>query len=236
MEKKCFKGVLRGFLWMAAWAVAGYLLLVLVYCLPVDRMQTHLESCVDAFRNGPTTLLKDDTAMWIDYLTDSTILAEAVYDGEESPWNQAAAVYSSAVPEEGEENWTYKKVQASLEDEQQGLAYPRYWHGFLVYLKPLLSVFDYKDILTLNMLAQLLLMLYIAQLFVKQNGGGVRPFAPGGGRFRYADAARYGPLPAIYALLLCHGDRLHRPAPMAGMGRTPHGAVLPDNRHGDELF
>ena len=172
MEKKCFKGVLRGFLWMAAWAVAGYLLLVLVYCLPVDRMQTHLESCVDAFRNGPTTLLKDDTAMWIDYLTDSTILAEAVYDGEESPWNQAAAVYSSAVPEEGEENWTYKKVQASLEDEQQGLAYPRYWHGFLVYLKPLLSVFDYKDILTLNMLAQLLLMLYIAQLFVKQNGGG----------------------------------------------------------------
>jgi len=38
-----------------------------------------------------------------------------------------------------------------------------------VYLKPLLFLFDYKDILTLNMLAELLLMLWIVQLLVQRN-------------------------------------------------------------------
>lgn len=171
MAKKQPSGWLQGLILLLAGAVVGYLLLVLVYCLPVERMQQHLESCVDAFADGPTTLLKDDTGMWVDYLTDSMILAEAVYKGEESPWNQAAAVYSNAINAEGEEAWTLRKVKAALEEEQNGAAYARYWHGNLVYLKPLLFVFDYKDILTLNMLAQLLLMLWIAQLLLKRNRG-----------------------------------------------------------------
>lgn len=171
MEKVRLKGVARGVLWMVLWAVIGYLLLVLAYCLPVDRMQKHLESSLDAFQDGPTTLLKDDTAMWIDYLTDSMILAEAVYDGEESAWNQAAAVYSNNTPADGEGSWTYRKMQAALENDQSGPGYPRYWHGNLVYLKPLLFVFDYKDILTLNMLLQLALMFWIVSLLGKQNGG-----------------------------------------------------------------
>ena len=55
---------------------------------------------MDAFAQGAVSLVKDDTGMWVDYLTDSVILAEAVYNGEESLWEQAAAVYSSG-PEEG---------------------------------------------------------------------------------------------------------------------------------------
>lgn len=172
MGKVRCNGLLRGLLWMILWALIGYLLLVLVYCLPIERIQKHLESCVDAFADGSTTLLKDDTAMWIDYLTDSTILAEVAYKGEESPWEQAAAVYSNAIPAEGEEPWTYRKVQAALEEEQTGAAYPRYWHGNLVYLKPLLFLFDYKDTLTLNMLLQLGLMFGIISLLGKQSGGG----------------------------------------------------------------
>lgn len=171
MAKKQPAGWIQGCILLLAAAVVGYLLLVLVYCLPVERMQTHLESCLDAFSEGSKTLLKDDTGMWVDYLTDSMILSEAVYKGDESPWNQAAAVYSNAVDAEGEQPWTLRKMQAALEEKQSGAAYSRYWHGNLVYLKPLLFFFDYKDILTLNMLAQLLLMLWIAQLMVKRNLG-----------------------------------------------------------------
>ena len=58
---------------------------------------------MDAFAQGAVSLVKDDTGMWVDYLTDSVILAEAVYNGEESLWEQAAAVYSSG-PEEGEKH------------------------------------------------------------------------------------------------------------------------------------
>lgn len=169
MAKKQLAGWLQGLILLLAGAVVGYLLLVLVYCLPVERMQRHLESCVDAFAEGPITLVKDDTGMWVDYLTDSMILAEAVYQGDESPWNQAAAVYSSAIDAEGEEAWTLRLIQAALQEEQTGAAYARYWHGNLIFLKPLLLFFDYKDILTLNMLAELLMMLWIAQLLVQRN-------------------------------------------------------------------
>lgn len=169
MAKKRLPGWLQGLILLLAGAVVGYLLLVLVYCLPVGRMQQHLESCVDAFAQGPITLVKDDTGMWVDYLTDATILSEAVYNGEESPWNQAAAVYNAAIPAEGDHPWAFRKMQAALEEEQSGAAYPRYWHGNLLFLKPLLVVFDYKDILTLNMLGELFLMLWMAQLLVQRN-------------------------------------------------------------------
>lgn len=171
MAKKQPAGWIQSGILLLAAAIIGYLLLVLVYCLPVERMQTHLESAQNAFSDGSKTLLKDDTGMWVDYLTDSTILSEAVYKGNESPWNKAASVYSNAIDSTGEQPWPLRKIQAALEEKQNGAAYSRYWHGYLVYLKPLLFIFDYKDILTLNMLAQLLLMLWIAQLLVKRNLG-----------------------------------------------------------------
>ena len=155
MKAAYAKKWLLGVVWLLAGALAGYLLLVLVYCLPVQRMQKHLESCVDAFADGAAALVKDDTGTWVDYLTDSLILAQAVYRGEESPWEQAAASYSNAINAEGEQPWAYRKIQAALEEQQVGAPYARYWHGNLVYLKPLLFVLDYKDILALNMLAQL---------------------------------------------------------------------------------
>lgn len=169
MEKIRPQGVLRAVLWLLFWAIVGYFLLVLVYCLPVDRMQKHLESSVDTFKGGSTALIKDDSGTWLDYLTDSTILSEAIYKGEQSPFEQAAAVYSNSTAEKRDQNWPYQKLCAAMEQSENYAGYARYWHGYLLYIKPLLVVFDYKDILTLNMLVQLFLMLWIAQLLVQRN-------------------------------------------------------------------
>ena len=177
MKAAYAKKWLLGVAWLLAGALAGYLLLVLVYCLPVQRMQKHLESCVDAFADGAAALVKDDTGTWVDYLTDSLILAQAVYRGEESPWEQAAASYSNAINAEGEQPWAYRKIQAALEEQQVGAPYARYWHGNLVYLKPLLFVLDYKDILALNMLAQRGLALWIAQLLARRGLAHLLPAA-----------------------------------------------------------
>lgn len=154
---------------MLLWGIAGYMLLVFVYCIPVDRMKTHLESTVESFQGGSKTLVKDDTGMWLDYLTDSTILAEAIFKGDQNPFEQAAAVYSDTPDVPRSQNWPYEKLSAAMEEGGTFSAYARYWHGFLLYLKPLLFAFDYKDILTLNMLGQLLMVLWIAQLLVKRN-------------------------------------------------------------------
>lgn len=169
MNKVRFKELLGALLWFVLWAVVGYFLLVLVFCLPVERMQKHLESSVETFQGGSKALIKDDAGTWLDYLTDSTILSEAIYKGNEGPLEQAAAVYSNVPTGENDQNWPYRKLCSAMEHSENYAEYARYWHGYLLYIKPLLYIFDYKDILTLNMLLQLFLMLWIAQLLVQKN-------------------------------------------------------------------
>ena len=47
--------------------------------------------------------------------------------------------------------------------------YTRYWHGYMVWLKPLLLLMDYADIRMLNMMLQLLLLLLLAKTLVEKH-------------------------------------------------------------------
>lgn len=160
---KCKVGITV--IWLLLGAVLGYLFLVIAFCLPTNRMRSHLESTPDVFYNGSVALVKDDLATHLDYLTEVTILSEAIYDGNESPFVKAAAIYS-VLPPEGDENWSYRKLISSLSatNESAHGPYDRYWQGQLAILRPLLLLLDYKDILRLNTLVQLFLMLWIAYL------------------------------------------------------------------------
>lgn len=160
---KCKVGITV--IWLLLGAVLGYLFLVIAFCLPTNRMRSHLESTPDVFYNGSVALVKDDLATHLDYLTEATILSEAIYDGNESPFVKAAAIYS-VLPPEGDENWSYRKLISSLSatNESAHGPYDRYWQGQLAILRPLLLLLDYKDILRLNTLVQLFLMLWIAHL------------------------------------------------------------------------
>lgn len=129
-------------------------------------MRSHLESTPDTFSNGSIILVKDDSSTHLDYLTEATILSEAIYDGDESAFTKAAAIYSVIVPSNGTPSWSYAKLTAAVfsdSDAPHG-AYARYWQGQNAVLRPLLMLLDYKDILRLNMLVQLGLMLGIAYL------------------------------------------------------------------------
>ena len=42
--------------------------------------------------------------------------------------------------------------------------YPRYWHGYLAVIKPILLLFDYSDIRVFNMIIQGVLLIYIVTL------------------------------------------------------------------------
>lgn len=160
-------------LWLLGWAAVGYLLLVLAFSLPTARMRSHLESMVDTFSNGSIVLVKDDMSTHLDYLTEATILSEAIYDGSESAFIKAAAIYSVTTPSNESRNYSYDKLTAALSsdgDAPRG-AYDRYWQGQNAVLRPLLLLLDYKDILRLNMLVQLGLMLCIAYLLARRQLG-----------------------------------------------------------------
>lgn len=159
--------------WLIGWAAIGYLLLVVAFSLPTARMRSHLESTPDTFSNGSVVLVKDDTSTHLDYLTEATILSEAIYDGDESAFTKAAAIYSIIPPSDETLNWSYAKLTAALSSNRDTAygAYDRYWQGQNAILRPLLLLFDYKDILRLNMLVQLGLMLWIAYLLPRRQLG-----------------------------------------------------------------
>lgn len=157
-----------GAIWLALWACIGYFLLVLVYCLPVEPMKNHLKNTYKFFSQEGISLIQDNEGMFIDYFTDALMASEAVYDGNQSPWEKAAAVYSNSINDDGEGTLAFQVVKAAIEGSSKFGSYERYWHGNLLYLKPLLYMFEYKDILVLNMLAQLLLMFWIVKLLIQR--------------------------------------------------------------------
>ena len=133
--------------WLLAWSIIGYLLLVLAYSLPVGRMKDHLRSEESTFTDGYYMLVRNDTSTQVDNITDSIILAEAVYDGPENPWQKAAAAFYASPQENEEHSESYLRIQAAVEDTGPYTQYARYWHGYLVWLKPLLLLMDYADLL-----------------------------------------------------------------------------------------
>lgn len=55
-----------------------------------------------------------------------------------------------------------KALDADISNEEAGISiYPRYWHGFLVYLKPLLTFFGIPGIRVINFILQFILMVTV---------------------------------------------------------------------------
>ena len=171
--------------------LTGILLLCLVYTLPTDSMQKHVLSDVELLqREGNYSVFWDGTfvrmhpgninvrtfflnnrGMARDNLTDAIMLGNAVYEGEnKSILEKALGVYRYV----DESEMPISSLQMVLDKENAGggeeVSYPRYWHGYLVILKPLLCVLTYSQIRILNILLQgVLLILLSIKLSKKTN-------------------------------------------------------------------
>lgn len=148
--------------------IIGTLLLMLVYLLPTDIMYKNLKSS--------SALIHQETSYFNAYpnlrntvqdnYTDALELSKAVYDGTESVIDKAMYAYG---------HQTVSDPFASLQDEMNtGIkggrgGYTRYWHGYLLVLKPLLLIFNYNEIRYFNALFQLGLMVIVCLLLYKNN-------------------------------------------------------------------
>ena len=66
----------------------------------------------------------------------------------------------------------YANDVAVKEPMRYEMTYPRYWHGYLVVLKPLLLFFNVSEIRLLNLLVQTALFFWMLWLILKRYGGG----------------------------------------------------------------
>lgn len=152
---------------LIAAALAGTLLLFAVYQLPVNRIDANVSKSAH-------TLADEDMCpsvfeWWtskIDNYTDSIMLLEAASDIETSPLADAMNVPRGCIDElEPYDTIVSHYVDGTAYTETY--QYPRYWHGYLIFLKPLLEVFDYSTIRIINGIVQAVTVLLTCFLLFK---------------------------------------------------------------------
>lgn len=159
LMKKSSRTILHLILILVCSVAAGYLLLVAVYCIPQSRLFLNLANSVAAIQKDDADLSEVITGYpgsRLDVFTDGAMLNTALHTNDDGPFKRAIACYQykykDRSPAQGFTDFFIPK------DPDGELLYIRYWHGFLVVLKPLLLFFNYSDIRMLNHMGQMLLV------------------------------------------------------------------------------
>ena len=127
----------------------GTIALIVVYHIPTDTIYRHLQKDRDIFqKEGNYWSWANKSPTKLDGFTDSIMLMNAAYPVDSVP-TSAMAVFKWHG--KGSPAQTFVKALNDKNDESLGkTSYYRYWHGYLVYLKPILFISSYHDFRMLN--------------------------------------------------------------------------------------
>jgi len=148
--------------------VTGFVLLMAVYCIPVTGVKDSRQTA-EIFRHEgdrPSVILSLRGSTCDNY-TDALMIAEAIFDDPQiSPLDKAIYVYRRA----NSESATRDLADALEGGEMQWvIPYARYWHGFLVFLRPMVLLFGYADMRMLMCSIQMLAFAAIIAALVRKN-------------------------------------------------------------------
>jgi len=157
-------------------AVIGISLMTMAYCLPTGVMIENLKESVWTLNSEGDYPIVNHLYPGTqgDNYTDALMLSQAIfYDQSKSPLDKAIHVYREE----------YMVSQArSLSMILEGyagntLSYARYWHGAMVWLRPLLLFFCYEDIRALCAFMQVILCaIILCRLVQKEKTVLIAPF------------------------------------------------------------
>lgn len=157
-------------------ALLGMVLLWVVYLLPTEEMVKN----VIASEN--TLKAQEDTEYFktfqfskvYDTHTNMIMLHEIIYSNYENALQAAMLAPTIDWREKLDE---YEQIETLIEYARTGVydgddykTYARYWHGYLVVLKPLFMFFELQEIYQLNAGSQILLMVLVFYLMRKRLG------------------------------------------------------------------
>lgn len=172
--KKILLGICRHLLILMAGALLGLFALFLVYCIPTDRMQLHIWQSMELIESefASDRLLESCPATMTGNFTDCLMLEHTIYKSStHSLLEQMLYMYRG---ESGEgEGWA---PGFSLSDylnnlpQEREVEYARYWHGYLVFLKPLFCFMTLPAWRMLSAALQMLLAGLVAMLCARRGG------------------------------------------------------------------
>ncbi|MCD7835083.1 MAG: hypothetical protein LUG83_00170, partial [Lachnospiraceae bacterium] len=154
---------------LALFTAAGLMLLLLVHLIPAGRQQQHVREALPAIEAEfvQSALIDGYPGSFTGGFTDCLMLENAVYKNPiHSALEQALLMYRG---ESGEgDGWAtgYSLVDfLNGEEQTREISYARYWHGYLVVLKPLLYLTNFNTIRLLQASVQLLLAGFVVIAF-----------------------------------------------------------------------
>lgn len=165
-----FRGAMRLSLILLGGILAGFILLLAAYALPVERMAQNVLLSVPTFdgswgsgEESYEQLLKGYQTTQLDNSTDALMLLTAIHPSEEPLIKRTVNVYGASYP-----YLTLRGLAGTDMEELSSVPIARYWLGFLIFLKPLLLIMTYMDIRMLNMLLQGALLAAIIALMQRR--------------------------------------------------------------------
>ncbi|MFQ9516745.1 MAG: hypothetical protein ACLRZ9_13100 [Eubacterium sp.] len=150
----------------------GTFLLILVYCIPIERIFTNFSSGIEGMERDENwyRMIYDYDASTLDNYTQGLMLKAAATPLPQNGENiiqQTMRVYmlndKSDIHGSKYIDYTWNGKQYSCD------SYERYWHGYLIFLKPLLFLFPLHDIVFLNIVVQLFLVFAVITLLQRKN-------------------------------------------------------------------
>ena len=156
----------------------GTVLLLAVYCLPTERMFEHIKSSKDFMMAGEVPRWsKSVIHTSLDNFADAIMLMKAAYPVknviESAMLNPSwGGNYS---PAEGlvkiiDLNLYNAKPDPNIGFNENEFIYPRYWHGYLTVMKPMLLLFKSEQLRVINLYIQFFLVLTAMILMYKKLG------------------------------------------------------------------
>lgn len=153
-------------------AVAGLLLLLAAFSLPSGRTQENMATSAAIFaKEGAYPQVNTLGAnSQLDNFTDALMLMNAAYVEDTSLLDRVINVYRPVVNGENPAQ-VFVSCYGEGEPADDVSAYPRYWHGYLVTLKPLLMLFEYGQIRVINAMVVAALALGVAVMMYRRGLG-----------------------------------------------------------------
>ena len=147
----------------------GTIAMIAVFALPLDNITENVKQSSEyLYKEGENFSLTNLCMSRLDNFTDSIMLANASYDGDEDLVTKAMNVYMHNLEDSGRllplYNYTHNIKREAFHSEP----YSRYWHGYLVFLKPLLMITNYQTIRIINLVVQTLLNITVVFLLYKR--------------------------------------------------------------------
>lgn len=164
------KNYFRAFCLVILSVLVGSASLIAVYALPSSPMFHHVQRSINLYqREGEYPSWSGKISGNLDNFTDSIMIRKAIFPGTGNIINDAMLNPSYGYHDSKQVESMLKELHGETEGRYIG-NYARYWHGYLIVLKPLFLIGTVASTRALNGMLQLFIAFYLFYLIGRQFG------------------------------------------------------------------